>query len=220
MKSFTAPLLVTAAIVATLGVVHGIATDRWGRSDKLERSLATLDRVPVSFGDWTGEDLTYEAEAMARAGIQGSVYRRYRHARTREVVSFLLVCGRGGPISVHTPDVCYAGSGYQPIGGTTHKEIDLEAGGKHAFRIDRFAMPGGVSPSQLEVWLAWSRDGRTWEAPESARASLARYPALYKLYVVREYLPTRTENEKNESNPSEEFLRRALLELIQALPPE
>jgi hypothetical protein len=157
----------------------------------------------------------YEPEDMARAGIRGTVFRRYHHRRTRETVSFLLVCGRGGPISVHTPDVCYGGAGYRPLGGTDIEEIDLETLGKHAFRVDRFAMPGGVSPTQLEVFLAWSRDGRTWEAPATARWSLARSPALYKLYVVREFLPgSRAET----SAASIEFLKRSLPDLIQVLP--
>ena len=215
MKSLFAPLLVASAIIVMSGIVHGIATDRWGPSDRLERSLATMGRVPMSFGDWVGEDAAYEPEAMARAGIQGAVHRRYRHKETREVVSFLLVCGRGGPISVHTPDVCYGGSGYRAIGGTTQREIDLGTQGKHQFRVDRFALPGEVSQSQLEVDLAWSRDGRTWEAPDHARLSLARAPALYKLYVVREFLPG---PRAKASDPSDAFLRQALPELTRLLP--
>ncbi len=217
MKPLLAPPLVAGAIVVTLGIVHGLATDRWGPSGRLERSLASLERVPASFGDWVGEDVGHEPEAMARAGIQGAVHRRYRHTRTREEVSFLLVCGRGGPISVHTPEVCYGGAGYVPIGGTKYSEIDLGEAGKHLFRIDRFAMPGDVSPVQLEVYLAWSRDGRTWQSPENARLSLARAPALYKLYVVREFLPGPRDRG---TDSCDAFLRIALPELTRRLPPE
>src|SRR5262249_9827140 len=116
MRVASGPILASLVLVGTLGAVHGGFTDRWGPSGPLERGPAALRRVPVAFGDWSGEDVPYEPEDMARAGIKGCVYRRYTHARTREVVSVLLVCGRGGPISVHTPDVCYAGAGYRQVG--------------------------------------------------------------------------------------------------------
>ena len=217
MKRFpAAPVLASVVLIGALGVAHGLVTDRWGPSGQLERALATLDRVPTSFGDWTGEDVPADPEMMARAGIKGWVHRRYRNPRTRESVSFLLVCGRGGPVSVHTPDVCYAGAGYRQAGEAKEKPLDLGEGGKHAFRVYRFALPGGVSQTQLDVHLAWSRDGRTWEAPQNSRMNLAREPALYKLYVVREFIPSaRTES----TNSCETFLRRSLPDLARTLPP-
>src|SRR5438105_6868432 len=104
-KSF-GPVLACTAAVAALGIAHGWWTDRWGPSERLQRSVAVLDRVPVSFGDWVGEDVPCASQEVDRAGIQGCVCRKYRNVQTGEVVSALLVCGRGGPISVHTPDVC------------------------------------------------------------------------------------------------------------------
>ena len=215
MRSAKVPVLVCVALVGALGVAHGLVTDRWGPSGQLERALATLPRVPTAFGDWTSEEIPADPEEMGRAVIKGWVYRRYQNPRTRESVSVLLVCGRGGPISVHTPDVCYAGAGYRPTSDATPKELDLGEGGKHTFRVSRFAKPGGVSPTQLEIYLAWSRDGRTWEAPQNPRMSLARSPALYKVYVVREFLP----NSRSESADScQKFLRQAIPDLTRTLP--
>src|ERR1700742_4693745 len=111
MKHLTTPSTICVLLVGVLGAVHGIYSDRWGPSGQLEKALKRLDRVPIAFGDWAGEDLPFEQSDMARAGIEGTVLRRYKNPRTRESVSLLVVCGRGGPISVHTPDVCYAGSG-------------------------------------------------------------------------------------------------------------
>ena len=34
-------------------------------------------------------------------------------AVTGKVVTLFLACGRAGPVCTHTPDVCYAGSGYE-----------------------------------------------------------------------------------------------------------
>ena len=79
----------------------------------------------------------------------------------------------------------------------------------------RFGKPG-VVPVQLEIYWAWSRDGRSWEAPENPRLPLARLPALYKLYVVRQFVAGAREET---ADPCQEFLRRALPEFGQALAP-
>lgn len=217
MRSVTLPVLASVALIAALGVAHGVATDRWAPSRQLERSLATLERVPTTFGDWSSEEIVLDPESMARAGIKGWVHRRYRNTKTRESVALLVVCGRGGPISVHTPDVCYAGAGYRPTSDPAPKDLDCGEAGKQTFRVSRFSLPGGVSQTQLEIYLAWSRDGRVWEAPQNPRLSLARSPALYKMYVVREFLPnTRAEG----VGSCQTFLRRAILDIAKALPSE
>jgi hypothetical protein len=217
MRLGPTPVLLSLTTVVALGVGYGLATDRWGASDELSQALGGLGRVPATFGDWVGEDVPFEAEDMARVGIKGSVFRRYRHVRTGEVVSFLLVCGRGGPISVHTPDVCYAGAGYRQVADERKKSVESGEDRKEEFWVARFGKRGGVVPTQLEVYWAWSRDGRTWQAPENPRLTLARSAALYKLYVVREFVPeTRFETKDS----CQEFLRRALPVIRQSLPPD
>jgi len=215
MKSFTAPLLTCLVLIGGLGAVHGIYSDRWGPSGQLEHAVKQLDLVPSSFGDWVGEDIPFERSDMAHAGIEGTILRRYRNPRTRESVSLLLVCGRGGPICVHTPDICYAGSGYTRTADEKPASVDLGPNGTHSFRVIQFAKTGSVSPSNLEIYWTWSRDGRSWEAPANPRLSLARSPALYKMYVVREFIPgTRAET----SDVCEVFLNRALPDICQKLP--
>ena len=78
MRFSLAPILVCLLLVTSLGVVHGVYSDRWGPSGQLEQALGGLPRVPMRFGDWVGEDVPYEVEDMVRAGIKGSVYRRSR----------------------------------------------------------------------------------------------------------------------------------------------
>ena len=212
MRAAPAPVLFGLALVGMVGVVHGTWTDRWGPSGQLQQALAALPRVPAAFGDWSGTDETLDANTMTVGGIKGYVSRRYTNPRTSEAVAFLIVCGRGGPMSVHTPDVCYAGAGYRPVGPEQRRAV--EAGG----RADQFAVGKfrkvGVVPSQLEIYWAWSRDGVTWQAPADTRAALARYPALYKMYVVREYVPG---SPAEGGDSCQNFLRRALPDIRQAL---
>lgn len=215
MRVGIGPLVVAAALVGAAGAIHGVQTDRWGASAALEQAVTRLERVPTATGDWRGADVPYEVADMTRGGIQGCVFRTYRNARTREEVTVLLVCGRGGPISVHTPDVCYAGAGYRQLAEAQKRNIELAPDRRETFWAARFAKPGAV-PAQIEIYWAWSQDGRSWEAPENPRWSLARLPALYKLYVVRSFIAG-TREEKADS--CRDFLHRVLPEWGQALAP-
>jgi hypothetical protein len=215
MRSALGPILVSLALVGAMGVVHGIYSDRWGRSTQLEQALVGLSRVPATVGDWVGEDRPLDAAVLKAGDIQGSVSRRYRNPRTGEAVSMLIVCGRGGPISVHTPDVCYEGAGYRQLARERRQDLDAGDGRTDSFNVARFGKPG-VVPVQMEIYWAWSIDGVTWQAPENPRLSLARSRALYKMYVVREFAP----GSRDEiADTCEAFLRRVLPELRQALPP-
>jgi hypothetical protein len=202
-------------LVVGLGLVHGMSTDRWGPSGQLEAAVAAMTRVPSQFGDWVGEDVPHDPAEWASAGIRGAVYRRYKNPRTGELVTVLMVCGRGGPICVHTPDVCYAGAGYRQLTDETRKGVETGDGSKDEFKVARFAKPGAVVPTQLEIYWGWSRDGVNWVAPDNPRLSLARLPALYKLYVIREFVPG---PRADAANACESFLRRALPTVRQALP--
>ena len=215
MRKALGPILASLALVAAMGFVHGVYTDRWGRSAQLEQALAALPRVPATVGDWVGEDRAPLTDAVKRAGgIDGFVVREYRNPRTGDSVTFLLVCGRGGPISVHTPDVCFEGAGHRQLAPEKPQTIDAD-GRAGTFNVARFATTD-VVPTHMEAFWGWSTDGQTWQAPDNPRASLARSRALYKLYVVRRF-PVGSPQEKEKT--CEDFLRRALPELRQALAP-
>jgi hypothetical protein len=215
MRSALGPVLASLTLVAALGAVHGVYTDRWGRSARLEEAVAALDRVPARVGDWEGQDIPLRPSVLKTANIEGYVQRSYANPRTGETVTVLIVCGRGGPISVHTPDVCYAGAGYRQLAPEAAKELDTGGGRPDAFNVARFGMPG-VVPAQMEIYWGWSADGLAWQAPSNPRASLARLPALYKMYVVREFTPG---SRAAGVDSCEAFLQRALPVIRQTLPP-
>jgi hypothetical protein len=215
MRATKLPILVSLTLIGTLGVVHGIFTERWAPSGQLQNALEGIPRVPTQVGSWEGEDIHTDVDGLDRMGIKGCLQRRFRHHETREAVSLLIVCGPGGPICVHTPDVCYVGAGYKELNNETRQEIESSDGRKASFIVARFGKPSGVVPTHLEIFWAWSRDGVEWQAPENPRLSLARSRALYKLYVVREFVPgTRSET----SDTAQSFLRQALPVIRQTLP--
>src|SRR5216683_1282781 len=110
------PLLAGAVVVLAFGLLRGLATDRWGTAREPAASAEKLPSVvPLALDDdWLGKDTEpISNQELAIGRIAGYVSRMYTNRRTGASVAVLLVCGRPGPIGVHTPDVCFAGAGYE-----------------------------------------------------------------------------------------------------------
>src|SRR4051794_23502366 len=104
--------LVAVVLLVSAGVVHGLWTERWQPSPALEDAAEKVARVPLRFGDWVGKEGEPDPEAFAMAGARGYWTRTYTNERTGESVLVILMCGRAGRMSVHTPEVCYRGAGF------------------------------------------------------------------------------------------------------------
>jgi hypothetical protein len=201
--------VVAVAAVIAVGLVQGSWTDRWGNSAALEEAAARLDRVPWQVGDWQGKELEMDARQMARSGVARYLARRYQNRFDHTSISILLLCGRAGPVSVHTPDVCYGGAGYEMVGRPARHEV---APGTE-FWVATFRAQGLTAPGYVRVWWAWSASGGGWKAAGNPRLAFGRTPALYKLYVTRELT---SPEERPEDGPCVEFLRRFLTEYAAA----
>src|SRR3954451_18636542 len=119
----TLPIATALALVIAAGIVHGRWTLRWSKSHAVEAAVARLEGVPTAVGDWNGQELALDPRQLTMAEIAGHVTRRYVNRRSGAAVTVLLVCGRPGPISVHTPDICYAGAGYELAGPPTRESL-------------------------------------------------------------------------------------------------
>src|SRR5262249_22935002 len=117
-----------------------------------------LDRLPMSIGDWSGRPEPVDSRQLAAAELDAGLMRRYENCRTGKTVDLVIVCGRPGPVSVHTPDVCYSGAGYQmtqlhPAG------ISLKPsrrGDRAEFLRGDFEKQGPVSSDRLRIYWSWS----------------------------------------------------------------
>jgi hypothetical protein len=205
-------LLTVFAVVASAGAVHGLWTNRWTAPAALGRATARMADLPLTLGDWDGQAEALDGRQLAAAEVSGHLLRRYVNRRTGAVVSVLLLCGRPGPVSVHTPEVCYRGAGYDQVGGRSKHALAGRAG---ELWVSRFAKQHAAAPEALRVLYAWNATGK-WEAPASPRAAFARHPALYKLYVIR---PLARDDEPLEEDPALEFLRALVPALDKALFP-
>jgi hypothetical protein len=195
MKRWFAALLGSIALVAC-GIVHGYWTDRWAPPVEVTQAAQRLDAIPLALGGWDGEALEVKP-GDAGEGVAGCIRRRYVHRQTGATISLFLVCGRPGPVSIHTPDVCYGASGF--LVNTAGR---YESGsGDSMWKADA-TRTSATEETRLRLYWGWN-DGSAWAAVNDPRVQFARRPVLYKLYVVRELNGA---NEPNVSEPCEEFL--------------
>lgn len=206
------PLGTGLVILAAASLVHGMWTQRWRPAHALQAAAARLEHVPVRVGDWLGRDVPMDPEVMERSGLTACWTRRYVREQSGQGVTVVLMCGRAGPTSVHTPEACYGGAGYERTGAMVRHVVERPAAEFWAadFRKDTAAVP-----AYLRIFWGWSGDG-SWSAPNHPRLTFARREALFKLYVLRE---TSGAHEPYSSEPCVEFLHAFLPVLTQSLFP-
>lgn len=172
------PALAGLVLTVAGGASHGLLTGRWSKSRAIEDGVASLGRVPAVIGDWEGRDMSLDRRAIEVAEIDGYLMRRYRDRRGGGSVDVLVVCGRPGPISVHTPEVCYGGAGYD----VESPPAGVQLGADRAWAVD-MAKPGPFTPDRLHILYCWGSGG-AWEATDVPRMRFTGSPALYKVYIL------------------------------------
>src|SRR5438105_14630611 len=125
--------------VLASGAVSGVMTRRWAPSVDLD-AAAQRAQLPLEAGDWIGRHLTVTPAEVQAAQAAGILRRTYTDRRTGHTVGVSLVCGRGGPVSRHTPEVCYPNSGFEEIGRPARLSVDGE--NLAQFWLQRFRKPG------------------------------------------------------------------------------
>jgi hypothetical protein len=216
MPKLLLPIGTALAVVLATGLLHGRWTQRWQSSSALATAAAQLDGVPLTLDDWHGQVLDIDADAIADAGLAAGWRRQYVHGRDGAAVTVVLLCGRSGPTSVHTPEWCYGGAGYEPADAPKRFQFDAQGEAAPAtFWTARFIKQQTAVPDQLRIFWSWYADG-AWQTPDYPRLTFRRLPVLHKLYVVRTLGAGR---EEIENDPCVRFLRDVLPILGQSLDP-
>jgi len=181
MKYLFAVAVVSGLLVA-VGYLHGHWTDRWGRPAEADQAAARYANLPMTIGDWEGQVIENKRDPAAD-GLSGMVQRRYVNRKTGQTVTMLLVCGRFGAAAIHTPDVCYAASGFT-LGGRRRIGVD---GVKGEFWTADASRQRATEENRVRLYWAWKADaGSGWAAPDDARRAFAQKAVLHKLYVLRD----------------------------------
>jgi hypothetical protein len=211
----TRAILLSTAVVFVLidGIVYGLWTDRWGNSQAVEQAAERLEHVSMSIGEWHGQSRELGARQAQQAGFAGYWLRRYERPTDGMVIQVMLACGRPGPLSVHTPSVCYAGAGFSESAAPVKYAAAAENGATSEFWKAKFSKADAAVPVNLCVYWSWgAADG--WKAAQHPRWQLASQPVLFKLYVTQVITGA---DEKAEDAACAEFINLLLPELEKAL---
>jgi hypothetical protein len=183
----TLPLVaLTGVLVSTLlvGFVHGRITNRWGlRADANAAAEILRKGLPMEVGNWRVRSEDKMPDPVVKI-LQCPAYitRVYEHQQTGDVVNVAVLLGPPGPISVHTPEVCYSSREFTPDGDRRSTKIEDLDGKEHTL----WHLPlkaNNLDGSSLRVFYGWSV-GSVWGAPEYPRFNFGSLPHLYKLQVA------------------------------------
>ena len=202
MKYLLYPL--AAGLILANAWLHGAWTGRWNDDATILAAQAErVEALPLTLGDWEGEALEVDPRTVRKAGLVGHISRRYRNRLSGGEITMMLVCGRPGPISVHTPEICYRGAGYEMADAAVPFPV---TGTAHAFWLGVFQKPKPSVAPPLKIYWAWNADG-SWQAPGNPRLCYAHCPALFKLYVVNKLTPS---DNPSATDAAQEFLQRVI----------
>jgi hypothetical protein len=211
-------ILSAAALLAASGFSHRLWTGEWNVSNEPGESASRLAKVPEEIGEWVGKDSPINEswkQQMARAEAVGYLSRHYVNRRTSADVEALIICGKPGPISVHTPDVCFAGIGFK-IGSLNEYHFEgTEQTPAADFYWANFENFDPAMPARLRIYWGW-KAGAGWKAPTTPRVTIGSAAALYKLYLIYRPEPGA---ELQEQDPCKEFMDHFLPELERTLSP-
>lgn len=207
------PVVIALGAILISGFSHALLTNRWGASEELRLASERLGRVPTTVGDWVGEAEEMDPAEFAMADIEAYRKLRFVNKVTRAEVQFLLVCGRPGPVSVHTPNICYLGAGFKMV--DTQRETFEPLGDGQPFQVQSglfLKEEANVPEIQRAIWT-FSVNG-DWKVPDNPRVTFARDAALYKLYVAR---PLAKKDEPLKTDPAVDLLRQMIPQLQKVL---
>ncbi len=180
-----------------------------------------LTKVPLEFGDWQSEPAKVDQRELEASAATGSYSRVFRNRFDPEKkVEIFIVCGHPQDVTIHTPERCYKASGFKEDDEARKFPIDFgkEYGKDVAFFWTNRYKAGSEAEGQQSLRIFWSfSDDGEWVAPNFARLTLGRSPAVYKIYAIA---PLKTgEREQPEDSPCKEFLREFLPRLNAVLFP-
>src|SRR5262249_15661213 len=151
-------------LVIGTGLVHGYWTDRWSRDELGTSAGESLQALPMFLAEWEGQEI--DTKFQLTPGLNGQLLRRYINRQTGEGVTLAIICGRPGPVSIHTPEVCYGGSGFTI---KERKTIKAPYGDNNPDFFTAKAIRSRVTEqTTLRLFWAWNAGG-DWRVSESPR---------------------------------------------------
>jgi len=190
-------LALLIAITVVAAIVQGRATNRWGASDTVTNAATIFTRLPKTFGDW---DLLepQELPKQVRGLLQTEHYSQgvYEHRSTGQRAILTLLLGPPGPMSVHTPEICYSAADFSQNSNRQHVSVGPSDANDTAWMI-QFHSTHDVQGSVTRVYYSW-HDGQRWKAVDEPRVTYGARPYLFKVQVATE-VPADAENDAEDA---------------------
>ncbi len=209
-----------AALILGSSVVHGVWTMRWTDPLQFRAAGASVALIPAEFGNWTSEEMEIKKKQMDQAGAVGYLMRRYVNSESGQVIVVMLLCGHTGPLSSHTPAICFPATGMTMIGPEKRcapRRYASRDWGEYFWADFRGTNWGIIS--RVRLFWAWSTDGGKWQSPDHPRMTLAGNPYLFKIFIHRDLDQVDPKDSNRESlndDPCVAFLREFLPEVKKA----
>ncbi|MCP4193558.1 MAG: exosortase-associated EpsI family protein [Planctomycetaceae bacterium] len=182
------PIAVVLVVLVVGTIIEGNYSDRWGKAQsyKLDQFTEAVNRVPKSFGHWTSVDDEINQKEFEASNCTNCISRTYTN-REGEVVNVYLVSGTGRHVTIHTPDWCYVGAGYEIVDGEAQQYTDAKATNLEVppeFLTAIFRKEDPINPTEhIRIFWTFSDDG-IWRGPRMPKPTLGSKPAMYKIYMI------------------------------------
>jgi hypothetical protein len=150
---------------------------------EIDAASERLSLVPTHFGPWQlREEETLSETSLNMLGCSSHICRTYSNVHTGEHVGLVVLVGPAGPLAVHTPEICMSNREYENIKPV--ERITIDGKDKKQEFFSTIFRTRSVEGQRIDVYYGWSRDGFSWEAPDSPRMTLGPLPMLYKIQVA------------------------------------
>lgn len=190
-------LLLAAGLGVTIatGVVCGRVAQRWGPVPDMLAAAEHIQSLPTNLGQWQlAEEIKMPAAIVDTLQCAGYVNRRYVDRETGDMVSVAIIVGPAGPVSVHTPEICYSSQAYSIEEPRAAAELVDLAGKKHTFWFSTFRSTDAIAEN-LRVYYGWTADG-VWQATESPRFEFAGKRMLFKMQIAAQVSPVKADDDR------------------------
>jgi hypothetical protein len=193
--------------VAT-GLVHGRLAQRWGPVPDLQAAARQVESLPKTIGDWQlVKETPLPAMVQQTLSCAGYINREYVNRKSGETVHIAITVGPSGPISVHTPEICFSSRAYSIHDPRQRETVTDSQGRIHSIWSLSFRS-NDLSADTLRVYYAWCPDvNGIWAASESPRIEFAGRRVLFKLQMSTLVSPLAADQAKD---PCQEFLSALL----------
>ena len=171
--------------------------------DNANHFIDLTKKIPTEFGPWKRTHVEpLQDYAVEQLKVRDAEHWTYTNMETGEEVYISFLVGPTGRLSVHTPEICLAGSGFRPL--ATRQREKFITGDDAAVFLDENPIDGEqqkpasdeppdefwtvaigdpASPSHQMIFYYALGTGKHWWAKENPRYELANYPFVLKMQI-------------------------------------